>query len=242
MQGQRRKSLSVYLLLSILSACAILPKKDEPIKEKIRAASSSRTEMSGNVKFTQETEKGSITLPGTFVLRWPDQARLEVQDPFGGVQFLLILNKENFWMYRSDWKENLQGRVSDLGKFSSIPIRGENFLPIFLARPNLTDFAQKGEVLLGAETQEIRWDHRYQLASWSFSLGDRGKGSAKYLDWASQSGALYPTKLQLILEKEGKSRSIFLQWDDWSSEAPQRSSIFQIPPSADFGKSTKALR
>jgi hypothetical protein len=242
MQGLRLKSLSVFLLLSTLSACTILPKQDQSVKEKIRTASQSRMEMSGSVKFTQETEKGSITLPGTFVLRWPDQARLEVQDPFGGVQFLLILNKENFWMYRSDWKENLQGKISDLGNFSSIPIRGENFLPIFLSKPDLAEFTQKGDVLLGAGSQEIRWDHRYQLASWSFSLGDRGRGSAKYLDWASQSGALYPTKLQLVLEKEGKSRSIFLQWDDWSSEAPKRSSIFQIPPSTDFGKTTKALR
>jgi hypothetical protein len=197
--------------------------------------------MSGTVKFTQETEKGSVTLPGTLLLQWPDRARLEVQDPFGGVQLLLLIERENFWLYRSDWRENLQGKVKDFTKVAALPVRGEEFLPVFLARPELKGWKLVDEELRGPRQERIRWDARYQLDTWSFPLGDAGEAEARYLDWQAQGGVLYPTKIQFSWKRAGGNRKVQLQWDDWQPEVPNRPELFAIPPRQTFGRPTKAL-
>ncbi len=197
--------------------------------------------MVGSVKFTQETDSGSITLPGTLLLAWPDRARLEVQDPFGGVQLLLILDQGKFWMYRSDWKENLQGQVKEFPLLSSLPVRGEDFLPVFLARPKLTDWRAEEDFFESPRKEKVYWDSRYQVERWVHPLRDQQQAEVRYGEWVSKSGTLFPTKISFRWTAPGKSRSVQLQWDEWSAESSPRAELFQIPPKQSFGKTTKAL-
>lgn len=202
--------------------------------------------MSGTIRITQTVEGKSVTIPGVLLVSWPGSLRLELQDPVGSVLALLLVEGDRFWLYQQNRKENLTGPIAKLPTGFSLPFVAEDLVRVILARPDLEKFksapseGNRAELAKGQETLSWSGD-RFQIQEWVKKIPGAPLSRASYEEYASRSGALYPTKLRLTSGAGEKSeRSALVVWVDWEPKVYDKKN-FQIPPSRDFGRKTKAL-
>lgn len=202
--------------------------------------------MSGTIRITQTVEGKSVTIPGVLLVSWPGSLRLELQDPVGSVLALLLVEGDRFWLYQQNRKENLTGPIAKLPTGFSLPFVAEDLVRVILARPDLEKFksapAEGNRVELAKGQEALSWSgDRFQIQEWVKKIPGAPLSRANYEEYASRSGALYPTKLRLTSGAGEKSeRSALVVWVDWEPKVYDKK-IFQIPPSRDFGRKTKAL-
>lgn len=201
--------------------------------------------MAGTIRITQAENGKSLTAPGVLLLQWPDKLRLEVQDPVGSTLFLLVIEGGRFWLYNQERKENLSGPVKSLPTGVSLPFNSEDLVRVLLARPRLEAFtravvkANSAEATTGKTKEFLRWDaSRYQPEEWSREPAGQAAVTARYEEFAAKGGVLYPTKIRLNRENQ---RSALVVWDEWETTIDGEKKLFQIPPSRQFGRPTKAL-
>ncbi len=206
--------------------------------------------MSGTIYLTQTQGEKSLRAPGVLLLRWPDQLRLEVQDPLGSTQVLLIMDGGRFWLYQQNRKENLTGPVAKLLAVPEIPNLpfGKNLAGYFLGRLEWERW-QKAQVegngatlSLGEGAESLEWDESHQLSKWSRLAPKPGAAySLQYQEFEFRAGTLYPTKIRWQSEGGNKpGQTVSVSWEDWQPSVPEKN-LFQIPPAQDFGRKTKAL-
>jgi hypothetical protein len=204
--------------------------------------------MSGTVRITHTAGGKSITVPGVLLVDWPDRLRLELQDPVGSLLALLVVNGDRFWLYQSNRKENLTGPLSRLPSGISFPFVASDWVRVFLARPGFSDFRSatatgaKAEIQTKEGSQSLAWSpDRFQIQEWMKKIPGLPVCVARYEEYTSRSGRLFPTKLRLISGLgEAGERSALVEWTEWEPQVFNKK-LFQIPPSKDFGRKTKAL-
>jgi hypothetical protein len=202
--------------------------------------------MSGTIRITQTVEGKSVTIPGVLLVSWPGSLRLELQDPVGSVLALLLVEGDRFWLYQQNRKENLTGPIAKLPTGLSLPFVAEDLVRVILARPDLEKFrlvpAEGNRAELAKGLEALSWSEgRFQIQEWMKKIPGAPMSRANYEEYASKSGALYPTKLRLTSGVGEKSeRSALVVWVDWEPKVYDKKN-FQIPPSRDFGRKTKAL-
>ena len=201
--------------------------------------------MAGTIRLTRNENGKSLTAPGVLLVEWPDKLRLEVQDPVGSTLVLLVIEGSRFWLYQQDRKENLTGPVKSLPAGLSLPFSSEDLVRVFLARPALEAFARgktqgsSAEALNGKTKETLRWDPtRFQPEEWSKQPTGQPRVAATYEDFVAKDGALYPTKIRLNRENKG---SALVSWTEWDTTISGEKKLFQIPPSRQFDRPTKAL-
>ncbi len=182
---------------------------------------------------TTRLDGKSVTVPAVLLALWPNQLRLELQDPVGGMLALVVVNGKEFWLYQRERPYILTG---PLGKnpFSLLP-RGsaEDLLRIFLARPPIRE---------QRSSEKITWDEKMQEPLVWSRKEKRGALSASYEDYEFREGARYPTKLRLSSPGEdGRMQEVILVWKDWKPSVPSGQKLFQIPQQQTFGRKIKAL-
>lgn len=202
--------------------------------------------MSGTIRITQTVEGKSVTIPGVLLVSWPGSLRLELQDPVGSVLALLLVERDRFWLYQQNRKENLTGPIAKLPTGLSLPFVAEDLVRVVLGRPDLEKFkavaseGNRAELVKGQEA--LSWsESRFLVEEWMKKIPGAPSSRANYEEYSSKAGALYPTKLRLTSGVGEKSeRSALVVWVDWEPKVYDKKT-FQIPPSRDFGRKTKAL-
>jgi len=225
----RRSKILVCLLALSSFGCATVSKKPE-VKvppEKVdffsrwtEKADSWRT-VSGEGLFTTQHQGSNVTLPLVILAQWPDQLRLEVQDPIGGTLALLILQGDRFWLYDQTAKQNYSGRLSSHRTGLLPPWTKTLFVQALLARP--------------AQDQGSRlvWDSAGYLKEWKL---DPEGGSVQYDDYKVEGKTAFARRVRF----QKSSQNYLLQWKEWNFRSIQKK-FYQIPPEDDFGRKTKAL-
>lgn len=182
---------------------------------------SSWTSVSGEALFTTEYEGSTVTLPMVILAQWPDQLRLEVQDPVGGTLALLILQGDKFWLYDQSAKQNYMGRLSS-HRTGILPTWTKTlFVQALLARP-AKDYGSK-----------LEWDSAGYLKQWKVDVDG---GSVRYDDFKVEGSAAFAKRVRF----QKSTKNYLLQWKDWRFRSIEKK-FFQIPPADDFGRKTKAL-
>lgn len=207
-----------------------------------------RTQMSGTGLITQTRRGKSLTAPAVILLQYPDKMRIEVQDPVGSTLRLLIIDGPTFWLYQNNAKVNVSGPLSALPAEFRFPFSAEDLVRVFLARPrweNFRDVLAEDGPKVGAKTsfgyEELRWDPSALTPSeWTDSFGNGRMVTARFEEFEAREGARFPTKIRLV--EPAQDTSVLLVWKDWQPSVPQDKKLFQIPPTRDFGRPTKALR
>jgi hypothetical protein len=191
----------------------------------------------------------SVTAPAVLLAEFPDRMRLEVQDPIGGIQLLLVLNGKDFWLYRNNVPEILTGPVSKLPAGLLPNLSAGVVVRMFLARP-FGDRLRKSELTDGSASfhegsrlDTVLWEDKLpEPTAWLESAEGRGGAGARYEDYEFRSGLRYPTKIRLEeFGPEGEKREVLLAWKDWDASVPTEQKLFQIPQQENFGRKIKRI-
>jgi hypothetical protein len=233
----------------------VKPADSRAFLDQLIANSEKRAAVSGNLLVTTEVKGKSVTTPAVLLVKYPDQLRLELQDPVGGILALLVLNEGKFWFYRHDGKEILTGPLS-AAPAGLLPAIDLPSIPrLFLARPDELAL-KKGMALDGKVTfhydvgpmdlEEVSWKGDLaEPSEWKRITGDKEKITllAQYDDYEFKSGVRYPTKIRLTKQLSGfDPQSALLAWKDWEPSVPESKKLFQIPQPETFGRKIKVLR
>jgi outer membrane lipoprotein-sorting protein len=204
--------------------------------------------MSGTLLLTTERNGKSVTVPAVMLVQYPDKLRLEIQDPVGSTLALLIIQGERFWLYQKDRRENLTGPLSAIPSEVRFPFNAEDLTRVFLARPYWSAFegmavGEGFKVSRATKTgrETLAYDSRELTpVSWRSESKGFSAATAAFEEFEARDGARYPTRIRLSANAGGKS--VLVVWKDWQPSVAKTKNHFEIPPSQDFGRPTKALR
>lgn len=247
-----RTPCAFLLLASIfLSSCAGVEKAGAPSLRAslrpVRENTEKRSAVSGTGSISWVDPERNVAAPGVVLAEWPDKFRLEVQDPIGGLQALLILNGEKFWWYASEQKEIVTGPVTHLGRVVGIPFSSQDLVRGFLARPAVARWYE-GELrdthsaVIEPGPEILEWSDRLnEPVEWRREAGNRSV-AMHFEDYVVRFGASFPEKVRLESVKNGeREQTISWVWREWQPTVQNGKKLFQIPQEQRFGRKIKTL-
>lgn len=195
-----------------------------------------------------KTAQDNIAAQGVLIIEGPERMRLEIQDPVGGTQALLILNGERFFWFMAEAAHNWAGPVAKLHKVATVSLSGEQLVRVLLGSPNLSGFVSKSEGEWEKET-EVAKEHIFANSSGELGVWNIAKKNtawtmhASYENYAVRSGVSVPYLTQIELLESNKLKSRFVwKWNDFRFEGATNDALLRIPSGAFLGKPTKVLR
>lgn len=172
-------------------------------------------------------DKKSIAAPAVLLVEYPSKLRLEVMDPVGGIQALLIFNQKEFWWEDRQAKKAWTGIAteSNLKKFLALPVDPVLFV-----------------MGIGGQT------FAFQDFDFNENLNEVDRWKAKpniqiyYDDYAVRFGKQYPKSVRFLVGDGPEQKVLTWEWDDWRPELPPGNKSFQIPTAAARGISLTRLQ
>ena len=215
---------SFYLcIIFICMACVSKPVKNNislSELEKLKVSMEKRTALSGNGSISIVTKEQNISAPGVLVLQWPNKLRLEVQDPMGATQALLIFNEQQFW-----WDDTKQNKPV-IGPLNHPSL--QNIVPIPLSGTSLIG------ALLGRVDTEVITDQSLRLGeplSALYTFSNNRVVRVEYESYETVGGLSYPSLIRIVLQVAGTETSrLVWRWSDAQPNGGALPQIFQIPP------------
>lgn len=190
-----------------------------------------RERVSGSGSITWRGPGANAAAAGVLVLEWPDKLFLEVQDPLGARQALLIINGERFWWESAEETRAVTGRLnhSEVRRILPLPIQAADLVQALLARPE-------------PGASGLSWSRREsEPEEWKREDGRGGKAWVRYQAYEVRQGLRFPTEIRL--EAEGRARdTVVWRYTDWQPRLPRIDNVFQIPPKQSIVTRYKTLQ
>lgn len=215
----------------------------------MRANAEKRSVISGSGFFSWKDKQTNIAAPGVLLVSWPDRLRLEVQDPIGGTQALLVVNGESFWWYSAQEKEIFTGRVARLQQALGFSFMAQDLVQAFLARSDFSlnwmgdDCSYCVQAVEKGLRQRLYWSDRLnEVVEWEKNFSGRRRGVVSWEDFMLRLGVSFPRKTRLDSYVNGElEQSISWVWNEWQPSLVNDKNLFEIPQKERFGRKIKIL-
>lgn len=235
--------LTSFLAVFLFASCTSLPKIAASDREALIAKqlemSAKRHSYAGSGDIRWRSQKDSVTAPASLFVQYPDKIRLEVEDPFGSLQALLILNGNTFFWYEAGKKRAFRADVrnNNVQRLLTFPFISEDFVRVMLARPTLAKEAKlsadRTEFL--AESANVRYSFRIDpqfavLTRWQLLQPNR-LVLAEYEEYERfADSVLAPLVTKLTLHEKAKVQAeLVFRWQELDINTPLQEKMFQIP-------------
>lgn len=246
----------------ILHGCASTPKavigpgKDLSL-QRLVTAGKKRTKASGAGSVVWKSKARNIGARGVLILDWPSRLRLEVQDPLGGMVAFLVIAEDEFWSYREEAGIAWRGSIgaSESKRLLPIPMSGEDYLRVLLARPpveaaqvkyvsNQSNSAQLTYAEFPERVDYLEWDlANEEPVRWILEWKDTRKVEVFYSDYRPVAGTRFPGKISILYSVGDIERlQLIWRWSDLEAYLPKVGDLFTIPPSWGEAIRTRTLK
>lgn len=244
----------IFLILSVLLSCSSQPVRTTlPLQQKLvklREQAEQKRLLAGDGQIRWKDQKDNVRAGGLLFIKYPDRLRLEVQDPFGGTQAVLIMNGPDFFWYDARNERAWRGKVKDkrVQRFLTFPFISEDFVQAMLGQlPIPNDAKQDIDFRLHWAEQAETFQADINEEYWHLAFFERATSKqtirVEYRSFERiDAVGVVPmfTRVQLFQRDKEQAR-LDWRWSEVSSKISQPAELFTVPRGTYNGIRIKTL-